>query len=266
MGDTFFLGKYQIENETPWLIEWEIVHQTADYQIAMTKQIIDLRSFDAKEPNNTESANIKDNGNATWQYSNIKQFLNSDQAEWYSPQYEYDAPPIGDNISIASTAYDTHKGFLYYWSDNEKNALQNITFDLHTYNRAIDSYTWTGKVWLPTITQVGLGDNTDSFGKYGVTEGVVFNKYENASIKGFSYHEKVLEYTQNANNLKANGKYAISFSSIVPAYKFNTWGVQVDGTQCMSVAYNSNNGIMPCICLPRIGSIPGIAPNLNYTT
>lgn len=37
VGDTFTLGKYQVENETPWAIEWEIVHQTSDYQIAMTK-------------------------------------------------------------------------------------------------------------------------------------------------------------------------------------------------------------------------------------
>lgn len=26
VGDTFFLGKYQVESETPWPIEWEIVH------------------------------------------------------------------------------------------------------------------------------------------------------------------------------------------------------------------------------------------------
>ena len=31
VGSTFILGKYQVENEDPWPIEWEIVHQTADY-------------------------------------------------------------------------------------------------------------------------------------------------------------------------------------------------------------------------------------------
>ena len=30
VGSTFKLGKYQVENETPWPIEWEIVHQESD--------------------------------------------------------------------------------------------------------------------------------------------------------------------------------------------------------------------------------------------
>ena len=77
VGSTFKLGKYQVESETPWPIEWEIVHQTEDYQIAQTKQIIDCRCFDGKEPTNPNN-NRKTYGNNNWQYSNIEQFLNSD--------------------------------------------------------------------------------------------------------------------------------------------------------------------------------------------
>ena len=68
VGSTFKLGKYQVESETPWPIEWEIVHQEANYQIAMTKQIIDLRCFDGKEPTNTDSNRF-----------NFKFFI------WYNP-------------------------------------------------------------------------------------------------------------------------------------------------------------------------------------
>ena len=53
LNDTFFLGKYQVGSETPWDIEWEIVHQESNYQIAMVTQIIDLRPFDAKESSNS---------------------------------------------------------------------------------------------------------------------------------------------------------------------------------------------------------------------
>ena len=118
VGSTFKLGKYQVENETPWPIEWEIVHQESDYQIAQTKQIIDLRCFDAKEPTNPNS-DRKNSGNNNWQYSNIEQWLNSDQASWYSSQHQYDAPPSKDNVwqypnGTTYNAYDTHKGFLYH--------------------------------------------------------------------------------------------------------------------------------------------------------
>ena len=69
LNDTFFLGKYPVASETPWDIEWEIVHQESDYQIAMSKQIIDLRCFDAKESSNSDS-NRKKYGNNNWKYSN----------------------------------------------------------------------------------------------------------------------------------------------------------------------------------------------------
>ena len=87
VNSTFFLGKYQVENEIPWPIEWEIVHQESDYQIAMTRQIIDCRCFNAKEPTNPNSDRSK-YGNNNWQYSNIEQFLNSDQY-YYIANYYY---------------------------------------------------------------------------------------------------------------------------------------------------------------------------------
>ena len=129
VGSTFKLGKYQVENETPWPIEWEIVHQTEDYQIAMTKQIIDLRCFDAKEPTNPDN-NRKNSGNNNWQYSNIEQFLNSDQSSWYSAQHNYDAPPSSANVWNNYNPYDNHKGFLYHWSNEDKALLKDMTLTL----------------------------------------------------------------------------------------------------------------------------------------
>ena len=114
INDTFYMGKYQVGSETPWDIEWEIVHQESDYQIAMAKQIIDLRCFDATESNNSDT-NRQTKGNNNWQYSNIEQWLNSDQSNWYSAQHQYDAPPSSDNCyhypnGTTFNAYDTNKG------------------------------------------------------------------------------------------------------------------------------------------------------------
>ena len=181
LNDTFKLGKYQVENETPWDIEWEIVHQTADYQVAMTKQIIDLRAFDGKEPTNINS-DRKNYGNNNWQYSNIEQFLNSDQASWYSAQHQYDAPPSSANCyhytnGTTFNAYDTHKGFLYHWSNEDKLLLKDMTLTLAiTSIDGGESYNWTGKLWLPTYTQMGFGQNNS------ISEGVQFSKFtDNAS-------------------------------------------------------------------------------------
>ena len=255
VGSTFFLGKYQVENETPWDIEWEIVHQTDNYQIAMTKQIIDLRPFDAKEPTNTD-ANRKNNGNNNWQYSNIAQFLNSDQVSWYSAQHQYDAPPNKDNCYHYSNgtnynAYDTHKGFLYYWSADEKALLKDMTLTLanNTVTDGGGSYTWTGKVWLPTYTQMGGGQNNS------ISEGEAFSKFTDNSSRIKSLHPNCIannEYCK-VNNYVSGRNHWYWMSSAIPSYSSYVRDVGNDGSIGLydNCAYRGDGGFAPCICLPR---------------
>ena len=270
VGSTFMLGKYQVESETPWDIEWEIVHQTNDYQIAMTKQIIDMRPFDAKEPNNTNS-DRKLSGNNNWQYSNIEQFLNSDQASWYSAQHQYDAPPSSANVwkysnGTTYNAYDTHKGFLYYWSADEKALLKDMTLTLanNTVTDGGGSYTWTGKVWLPTYTQMGGGQNN------GISEGEAFSKFTNNSSRIKSLHPNCAannEYAKLENY--ASGKtHWYWMSSAYPSNSFSVHTVSNAGSiGNRNNAYYGYSGFAPCICLPRTGwSDPNKAPDLNYIT
>lgn len=254
VGSTFFLGKYQVESETPWDIEWEIVHQTDDYQIAMTKQIIDLRPFDGKEPTNTDS-NRKEYGNNNWQYSNIKQFLNSDQASWYSAQHQYDAPPSSANCwhysnGTTYNAYDTHKGFLYYWSADEKALLRDMTLTLanNTVTDGGGSYTWTGKVWLPTYTQMGGGQNNS------ISEGEAFSKFTSNSARVKSLHPNCAannEYCK-LNNHASGKNYWYWMSSARPSGSYGVRLVSGDGSiGNYSSAYYGISGLAPCICLPR---------------
>ena len=255
VGSTFFLGKYQVESETPWDIEWEIVHQTDNYQIAMTKQIIDLRPFDAKEPTNTDD-NRKNKGNNNWQYSNIAQFLNSDQVSWYSAQHQYDAPPNKDNCYHYSNgttynAYDTHKGFLYYWSADEKALLKDMTLTLanNTVTDGGGSYTWTGKVWLPTYTQMGGGQNKS------ISEGEAFSKFTDNSSRIKSLHPNCIannEYCK-VNNYVSGRNHWYWMSSANPSHSYRVRYVSNDGSIGNGdyIAYIGNYGFAPCICLPR---------------
>ena len=253
VGSTFKLGKYQVENETPWPIEWEIVHQTDDYQIAMTKQIIDVRCFDAAEPTNPGN-NRRSSGNNNWQYSNIKQWLNSDQSSWYSAQHSYDAPPNKDNCrqytnGTTFNAYDTHKGFLYYWNEDEKKLLKDYAFTLA--NNSADgggSYTWAGKVFLPTYTQMGFGNNNN------IAEGTKFSKFTDNASRIKSLHPNCVannEYCK-VNNYASGRKHYYWMSSMHPSYSDFVRYVY-GGSGSYIGAYNVN-GLAPCICLPRHNS------------
>ena len=254
IGSTFKFGKYQVESETPWAIEWEIVHQTDEYQIAQTKQIIDLRPFDAKESTNTDS-NRKSNGNSNWQYSNIKQFLNSDQATWYSAQHSYDAPPNSSNVwqysnGTTYNAYDTHKGFLYYFSDEEKSLLKDMTLTLanNTVTDGGGSYTWTGKVWLPTYTQMTGNQNNN------ISEGTKFDKYSDNNSRIKTIHENCAKYNEYCKiNSKTEGTaWQYWMSSAYPSYSCNTRTVSSEGgPEGSSSACFGRYGLAPCICLPR---------------
>ena len=250
VGSTFKLGKYQVESEDPWPIEWEIVHQEANYQIAMTKQIIDLRCFDAKEPTNPNN-DRKRYGNNNWQYSNIEQFLNSDQASWYSSQHQYDAPPNSSNTD--HNAYDTHKGFLYYWSNEDKALLKDYTLTLanNTDTDGGGSYTWTGKVFLPTYTQMGFGNNNN------IAEGVQFSKFNDNASRIKSLHPNCAannEYCK-INNYTGGRNYQYWMSSVDPSYSNIVRNVNGGGSVgLMYYADFGNFGLAPCICLPRSNS------------
>lgn len=247
LGSTFNFGKYQVENETPWPIEWEIVHQTDTYQIAQTKQIIDCRPFDAKEPTNPDN-NRKNYGNNNWQYSNIEQWLNSDQSNWYSAQHQYDAPPTSSNTDY--NPYDTHKGFLYHWSNEDKALLKDMTLTLanNTVTDGGGSYTWTGKVFLPTYTQMGFG-NTNN-----IAEGVQFSKFTDNASRIKSLHPNCIANNEYCKVNNSSGNWSYWMSSVYSSNSSVVRPVSNGGSALNNTAYNGRLGLAPCICLPRYAS------------
>ena len=246
INDTFYMGKYQVGSETPWDIEWEIVHQESNYQIAMAKQILDLRPFDAKEPNNSDS-NRKNYGNNNWQYSNIEQWLNSDQSNWYSAQHSADAPPNSANVSY--NPYDTKPGFLYYWTDEEKAVLQDMTLTLvnNTVTDGGGSYTWTGKIWLPTYTQMSGNLNNS------ISEGTQFSKFTDNNSRVKTIHAMCAANNQYCidNNKTEGTAWYYWESSARPSFSYYSWNVNSDGTPDYYNANYGRSGVVPCICVPR---------------
>ena len=247
LGSTFYLGKYQVGNETPWAIEWEIIHQESDYQIAMAKQILDLRCFDAMEPSNSDT-NRQKYGNNNWGVSNIEQWLNSDQSNWYSAQHSADAPPSSANTNY--NPYDTKPGFLYYWTDEEKTVLQDMTLTLanNTKTDGGGSYTWTGKVWLPTYTQMCGSQNN------GISEGTQFSKFIDDTSRIKTIHAMCAANNQYCiDNNKTEGTVCQYWeSSAWPSFSCDLRSVDGLGTINDSrTAYFGFDGVVPCIRLPR---------------
>ena len=262
LEDTFYLGKYQVENEDPWPIEWEIVHQEDDYQIAMTKEIIDLRCFDAKEPNNP-SIPMQSYGNDQWGISNIEQFLNSDQASWYSAQHQYDTPPNINNVYKSQNPYDTHKGFLYYWSNEDKVLLKDYTFPLLA-NRNVGE-NWTGKVFLPSLTQMcGIQNNS-------ISEGNQFNKFTSDAKRIKYLHDNCVKYNpyciSNAINKQA---FRYWESSRIYNNRARAHIVNESGNPSVNTTTNAcsvgNTGIVPCICLLKSELLNNTINNISGAT
>jgi hypothetical protein len=99
----------------------------------VTDCAIKLASFDASEPANPEESK-KESGNNFYPFSNIHQWLNAGQDDWYVPAHDFDAPPAAENIDhgrldfynvpfysnhakfSGDFSYQHHPGFLTWFS------------------------------------------------------------------------------------------------------------------------------------------------------
>ena len=250
VGAKVKFGRYQVNTETAQEIIWTIVAKNhpgypANAITLHAEKIIDLRCFDAREPNNTNS-DRKNYGNNRYSQSNIDQWLNKDSAAgaWYVGQHTYDQAPNAANV-YANTPYDTRPGFLNHFSTEEKNAI--LSTPLRVVKPSVDGGGYediTRKVFLPSTTEVGLANEG------GTAEGTAW---------GF--------YTSNAARIAYLTAQAFNntLSSSKPSAIGNAWywwlrtpnssnahfarRVIADGTLHDSAAHNGGRGVRPALNL-----------------
>ena len=75
----------------------------------LSERILTFKPFDAAEPNNSDEWR-SDYGNNDYSVSNIHQWLNSDEGDWFKPLHEHDQAPTEDYVS--SRPYVSESGFL----------------------------------------------------------------------------------------------------------------------------------------------------------
>ena len=139
----------------------------------MTKFLIRKAAFDAAEPSNSNS-DRKSYGNNRWSVSNIRQWLNSSGAagSWFTAQHTADAPPTSGNVSSADGAYADAPGFLAGFSANVLQHFTDITNITALCNAdGGGSETTVDKVFLPSCTEIGYGNNGN------VAEGSPLSKF-----------------------------------------------------------------------------------------
>lgn len=144
----------------------------------ITDELILLRAFDAKEPNNTDSGR-QNNGNNRYSVSNIDHWLNSTASagQWYSPQHATDQSPNSTSV-VSKNPYDTDAGFLNGFDHRFIEAIQDTTIKV-ALNTATDGGgydTLTRKVFLPSKAEL-------------------FNQAENSIMEG-----SLLQYFQANTN------------------------------------------------------------------
>lgn len=144
----------------------------------ITDELILLRAFDAKEPNNTNEGR-QSYGNNRYSVSNIDHWLNSmaSAGQWYSPQHSTDQSPNSTSV-VSRNPYDTDAGFLNGFDARFIAAIQDTTIKVarNTVTDGGGYDTLVRKVFLPSTAEL-------------------FNQAENSIMEG-----SLLQYFQANTN------------------------------------------------------------------
>lgn len=259
VGSKIKFGKYSVYNESPEPIIWTVIAQDhifnnkyipANATTLQTTQAIDVRAFDASEKDNHVVSNRGAYGNNNYQFSNIDQWLNkaSNSGEWYQPAHQWDAPPDATSNS-GETNYYSRPGFLNSFTIQERGAIlptEILTLKPKDDTQAGNTEKIVRKVFLPSITEVGLGaENSVSIGNTISYFSTVSNRIKTLTEQAYSNSQVV--YTQ----LPSDHSTGIIWWLRTPSYslEYGTRTVIANGTKSDGQCSTGHIGICPMINL-----------------
>jgi hypothetical protein len=148
----------------------------------VTDCAIKLAAIDAAEPDNPDEAR-RQFGNNFYPFSNIHQWLNAREKDWYEPSHDFDAPPITENldhgrldfyeIPFYSTearfamdfSYKDEPGFLGWFSPEFVDSIYEVDVPCHMdpapgkiHHGPPVPYNLKAKVFLLSAPELGLED------------------------------------------------------------------------------------------------------------
>jgi len=248
IGAKVKFGHYKVASEGAMPIIWIIVAKNhpgypANSITLHTEKIIDLRCFDAREPNNPNS-DRKSYGNNRYSLSNINQWLNkagSAAGGWYFAQHTYDQAPNAANVNY-NTPYDTRPGFLYHFSAQERNAILYTTLRVVKPSGGYENIPW--KVFLPSRTEVGLGDEG------GIAEGTAWGFYTSDAARKAPLTAQAFDNTLSTAKPSAIGN-AWFWWLRTPLFSHGSSAriVRSNGSLSYGDAYDGYHGVRPALNL-----------------
>lgn len=237
LGDKVKFGRYRVENEVAQDIIWQVASLNNHYKdtnnpsiedhiTLITDRIIDLRGFDAREPNNSNS-DRQSSGNNRYRDSNLRQWLNKMGHPWYQSTHSADEPPTDGGMN-QPTGYDTKDGFLSSFNEMELAAILDTTLTV-ARNRVTDgggSENVTDKVFLASNTEVGLSNENN------IVEGSLLPIFSNDA-------SRIAYLTQQAFNNTNSGSKP---STVNDAWYW--WLRTPDASGSRNVRYVSTSGAL----------------------
>ena len=250
IGTKIKFGKHFINTESAQDIIWVVAAKNhsgypSDSVTLITERIIDLRCFDATEPSSQETY-PRTYGLPRYEYSNIRQWLNSDKAagQWYAAQHTYDQPP-NSTYSKYGTHYADRAGFLNTFSNSERNAILSTTIKCYDY--ANGNRTVTDKIFIPSYQEISGKASSDAL-KY---EGSQFAYF----VKGYTSPCRMT--LQVYNNTLSTGKPSFAEAG------WYWWTRSCENVgQVMAMADSSD--LTATICHPYDG-MTGLRPVMNLS-
>ena len=247
-------------NDEP--IIWQVLEHDHDGEGTTTlcsRDIISLKCFDAKEPNNSDS-NRQSYGNNRYLYSNLLQWLNSDQDSWYTAQHNADTAPNSSNIyqenSVAINPYDTEAGFLTNFSNDLKGSLQTVSKKtvLNAVTDGGGSEDVSSKVFLLSTTEIGLANENS------IAEGSIYAYYSQDNQNSRRV-KKVANAAACGNYTGTSAGSAWSWWLRTPNSDYSHYARRVssDGSLNYDRAYYGYNGVAPALVIPsstKVGDEP----------
>lgn len=161
IGAKVKFGKHSINGETAQDIIWVVVAKNhtgypTNSVTLLTERIVDMRCFDAAEPNSPNS-DVQEYGLGRYELSNIRQWLNSSSDSWYVAQHTYDQAPNG-TYTTKRTEYNTRPGFQRYFSSSERNAI--LSTPIIYYDYSVGNKTVTDKIFIPSYREITGTDSS----------------------------------------------------------------------------------------------------------
>ena len=145
VGERLFLGTYGV-GESSQPIAWLKATRNSDF---LAEHVLDYIYFDGREAHHDDYY-LRNYGNSNYNQSNIFQFLNSEDDDWFEPAHQYDeAPGTANHSRTAAGMYRNHPGFLSGFEGYEIESLKS-------------------KVHLPIVADIVGGRRFELFNRKGI--------------------------------------------------------------------------------------------------